>query len=87
MLWCAMECYDLVWYATRDKNNDGAIFMILEDRSMRAYSLNPRNGFLKLDPMFVKCLKKQLEETMLTEIVNASKGTAYLVPSQMTEKF
>lgn len=45
--------------------------------------MNPRNGFLKLNQIFVK---SSLEESMLTEYLNASEGVAYLVLFERTEK-
>lgn len=47
------------------------------------FSMNPRNGFLKLNQIFAK---SSLEESMLTEYLNASEGVAYLVLFERTEK-
>lgn len=46
------------------------------------FSKNSRNGFLKLNQIFVKSL---LDESMLIEYFNALEGIAYLVVFGRTE--
>lgn len=46
------------------------------------FSKNSRNGFLKLNQIFVKSL---LDESMLIEYLNALEGIAYLVVFGRTE--
>lgn len=48
------------------------------------FSKNSRNGFLKLNQIFVKSL---LDESMLIEYLNALEGIAYLVVFGRTENF
>ena len=67
-----LVCYDVLY-----KNKCGAIFMHFgRQKYEQTFSKNSRNGFLKLNQIFVKSL---LEESMLTEYLNALEGIAHLV--------